>query len=134
MYKPGMMLYEFVPGIFLTEFIEKSKKSDIKKVLIKIFEQMYQMDKLKITKFEMHKPYKHIVINKTKPILLDFERCHKDLSPKNVTQFCQCITHMEKKLKNKGFKIPKQKIRKLAQKYKNNMNQANFNTIISLIK
>ena len=90
---------------------------------------MFALDKLMVDKEEMHHPFKHVIITKGKPLLVDFERCHKTLKPKNVTQFCQCINSMSKLLINKKIKVDKEKIIKLAKQYKKNQNKENLNKI-----
>ena len=96
------------------------------------------MDKLKINKEEMHRPYKHIVIEaKTKkPVLLDFERCHKSKEPVNVTQFSSYIIsgHMIDLLKDKGIKVNKEKVIAAAKKYKKDTSKKNLDKIIKEIK
>jgi predicted Ser/Thr protein kinase len=96
------------------------------------------MDKIKTNKEEMHHPYKHILIdNKTKkPVLVDFERCHKSLEPKNVTQFCTYIISdfISNTLKDKGIKVNREKMIKAAKRYKKDIKKQNLDKIISLIK
>jgi len=60
-----------------------------KKVFSEILKQCKTLDELKINKEEMHKPLKNIIIKNNKPILIDFERCHYTLRPKNLNQFKQ---------------------------------------------
>ncbi len=136
-FENNSLIYEFVDGIFIEEFIKNSTKTKIKKLLKNVFAQMYKLDELKINKEEMHHPYKHILITKTnKPVLLDFERANNTEKPSNVTQFCQCITSssLTSKLKEKGFNINKNKIRNSAKKYKKEINKKIFDEIIKLIQ
>ena len=129
-------IYEFVNGKVFPEFVEKAKKSDIKKVLIDVFKQCFTMDKMNINKEEMHKPYKHILVGKNKTVLIDFERMRPTDKPKNTTQFCQYITskNLLSILHKKGFKYQKTEINKAAQKYKKKMNEANFKEILKLLR
>lgn len=135
-FKNNKLVYEFVEGDFILDFIEKNDKEKVKNILIKTLNQMHKLDKLKIDKEEMHRPIKHIVIEKGKPVLLDFERAHETKKPKNVTQFCQFLisNNLNNILIKKGFKIKKGKIIKLAKKYKHEMNKKNFNGILKEIK
>ena len=116
------LMYMFVEGIFIEEFIEKNTKKDILIVLKKIFDQMHTLDKLGINKFEMHRPLKHIIIKHNNPVLIDFERCRYTEDPKNVTQFCDFLIGEDviKKLKNKKIIINKEKVIELARTYKKN--------------
>jgi release factor glutamine methyltransferase len=142
-------VYEYIPGPFIMKGLESLNKKSIIKILKNIFDQMFTLDKLGVDKEEMHHPFKHVIITKNnKPVLVDaqkskisgisktptavlvdFERCHKTLKPKNVTQFCQCINSMSRFLTSKKIKINKEKIIKLAQQYKRNQNKTNLNKI-----
>ena len=135
LHKDNFFIYYFVPGIFFPEFVEKAKKSDIKKVITSVFEQCFTLDKLKINKEEMHHPYKHIIVNNNKPTLLDFERTHITEKPQNVTQFCQYITSskLSNTLKKKGLKIDKRKIISLSKKYKKEISKENLSNILKSI-
>lgn len=109
---------EFIHGELFRDYIQKNDKKKIIKVIRDIFEQLYTMDKLGINKEEMHHPVKHIIINKNKPYLIDFERCHYSQKPKNVTQFVQYIARLSELLKEKGIFIDKEKISRAARDYK----------------
>ena len=49
------------------------------------------LDRLKINKEEMSNPYKHIIINGSKVIMIDFERARFSNKVTNITQFFQYI-------------------------------------------
>ncbi len=143
--KEPFFVCEYINGIKIEEFLEKKSKKEIQKVLKNIFEQCFILDTMQLTKEEMHRPYKHIIVKEkvskdtfmkekntklkknkqTKehlPILLDFERCRYDSDPKNVTQFCQYVTSQRIRtlLERKKFTIDIEKIRKTAKEYKEN--------------
>ncbi|MBU1205103.1 MAG: methyltransferase [Nanoarchaeota archaeon] len=126
--------YEFVEGDFILDFIEKNNKEDIIKIIKNVFNQLYIMDKLKVDKEEMHHPLKHIIIDK-KPVLIDFERCKKTKKPKNITQFCQFLMSWSTGLllKQKGIKLNKDKIIKLAKTYKKEQTKENLNKILNTL-
>jgi len=139
--KRDVLVYEYVDGEFFPIFIrhlDKKNKNLIKKIIKQVFIQCFRMDKLKINKEEMHHPYKHIVIEaKTKkPVLLDFERCHKSKEPVNTTQFSSYIIsgHMMDLLKEKGIKVDKEKVIAAAKRYKKDTSKKNLDKIIKEIK
>jgi len=138
--KKDFLVYEYVEGEFFPIFIKhlgRENKNLIKKIIKQVFTQCFRMDKLKVNKEEMHHPYKHIIINaKKKPVLLDFERCHKSKEPVNVTQFSSYIIsgHMTDLLKDKGFKINREKIIAAAKRYKKDVSKKNLDNILNLIK
>jgi len=126
---------EFIDGDFIADFAEKSGKNTIKKIIKKVFIQMFALDRLKTDKEEMHHPVKHVIICKNKPYLVDFERMHYSKSPKNVTQFCQFLMsgYVNNILKRKKIGINRNKLIKLAKIYKNSQNNANFRKILDAL-
>ena len=140
MHKTNFLMYEFVPGIFIEEFVLSNSKKNIIIVLKNVFEQMYILDNLGINKFEMHHPLKHIIIEKNNPVLIDFERCRKTDDPKNVTQFCDFLTSklFNEMLFEKGIKINKDEMIELAKNYRKEIknktkNKKNFQAILSVL-
>lgn len=135
--KENYLIYEFVEGRFILDFLEKNNKIVIKNVLKNILQQCFIMDKLNMNKFEMHHPIKHIIIDKfNKPILLDFERAKKTIEAKNVTQFCQFLIskHVEELLILKKIIIDKNIMIDICKNYKKNPTKDNFERIIELVK
>ncbi|MBN2367565.1 methyltransferase [Candidatus Woesearchaeota archaeon] len=134
MHEKDFLMYVFVEGIFIEEFLEKAFKKDILDVLEKTFDQLFRMDTMQINKFEMHHPHKHILIDKTNPVLIDFERARYTESPKNVTQFCDYLSGMRVSglLEKKGIKIEASGIKELAKEYKKGFKKKNYKKIISI--
>ncbi len=126
-------VYEYINGNFIVDYLKKSNKKNTKKIIKRIFNQLFVLDKLKIDKEEMHHPIKHILVSKSKPYLIDFERIHYSKNPKNVTQFCQFLISLTKLFKNKKINISRQKIIQLAKVYKSNPNKDNLKKIIDVI-
>ncbi len=127
----NFIVMEYIKGLPIVEFFKKSKKKKILSVIKNVLEQCRILDKLKLNKLEMHRPIKHIIINK-KVTMIDFERTYKTKKPKNVTQFCQFLMQHAKLLKEKGISIDKQKLIPLLKKYKEKQTDANFKKIVSL--
>jgi putative serine/threonine protein kinase len=80
---------KYVEGEKILDYCSTHTKLQIRKVLLDLLEQCYTLDKLQVNKYEMHKPLKHVIVSKDKPVLIDFERCKKTKTPKNVTQLAQ---------------------------------------------
>ena len=128
--------YEFIEGIFIEEFLEKSSKKTIKKILKQVFEQLKILDDMHLNKEEMHNPFKHIIIDKkNNAYLVDFERCKETTNRKNITQFVQYLTteKIRKILEKKGFSINPEKLRKLAQDYKETYGDYDYGKLIKEI-
>ncbi|MDP7610234.1 MAG: methyltransferase, partial [Candidatus Woesearchaeota archaeon] len=129
--------YRFVEGEFILDFLGRACKRDIVKVITAVFEQLFVLDKLGVNKEEMHHPVKHVIVGKNlKVTLLDFERCHRSLKPKNVTQFCQfvCLKKVSELLKKKKIKISMKKMIKSAKMYKGEMSEESLEGILENIK
>jgi len=122
------LVYYFVEGDFITDYLRKASKKNIQRVLKTVLGQCYLLDQIGINKEEMHRPLKHIIVTKNNvPVLIDFERVHSTNKPKNVTQFLQFVSSKPvvdilKKKKFKEFKgwwvDSKEKILGMAKKYK----------------
>lgn len=80
------LVYQFVEGTLLRDI---TSKSQLKQVAKKVFDQCFILDRLKINKKEMTRPYKHVIVKGSKITLIDFERANQGHEPQNVTQFCQ---------------------------------------------
>ncbi len=136
------LAYEFVEGINIFQFLgalnnKPTDKKAIIKIIKKAMEQLYEMDKLKISKEEMSHPNRHIIIDKkSNPVLIDFERTHHTIKPSNITQFCDFLIsrYTATILKNNNITINKNKMINAAKKYKKQQNKENFNRIINKIK
>lgn len=125
-YGKNYLVYKFAEGEFILDWIKKNKndKKKIKKVIVKILQQCFIVDNLKLNKEEMHRPVKHIVINnRMKVTLLDFDRCYKTKKPHNVTQFGVFLV-------NHGLARKKRFIN-LLKDYKKEMSKSNLIKIIN---
>jgi len=121
--------YEFVEGEFFPKWAETASKKQIQSAIKNLFNQCLIMDKLKVDKEELHRPFKHIVISEDGPVMLDFERCHETEKPKNVTQFAQYM--MSSKPWLKGLRIKKEKIMFLAKTYKETYEKKDFEALVT---
>ncbi|MBI4918437.1 methyltransferase [archaeon] len=127
------LVYEFVPGENIRDYLETASKEDARKVLITVLKQCKKIDELGINKEEMHHPVKHVIIGK-KIVMIDFERCRFTEEPKNVTQFMQYIMMNIPLLKNKKIDLDSNKIISLTKEYKREMNEKSFKRILSYLK
>ncbi len=127
--------YGYIDGTFITDYFESSSKSKIKKILKKIFSQLFILDKLKLDKEEMHHPLKHILVCNDSPFMIDFERANYSKEPKNITQFCQFLMSGKANilLHAKGIKIDKTIMMRLAKIYKTNPNNRSLKSIVDFV-
>ena len=142
-YKIGPRLYSSGQNYFICGYIDGKRIIDYfkesenpKKIILDVLKQCRTMDKLKIDKKEMSNPYKHIIINKNKAIMIDFERAKFSLKPSNVTAFFQFLTSKKvySILEKKGIFINKDKVIDLLRNYKTNYSEKDFNNLIKKIK
>jgi len=105
-----MVISEYIEGELILNYFENNSKQKIKKVMLSLLDQMYLLDKKEVEKKEMCRPYKHIIVRKDKPILIDFERTKPTEKPQNVTQFLQFIVN--------PLHLNKKRIITLSKKYK----------------
>ncbi len=118
------IVYEFVDGEFFIDVYRKGKTKS-EKIIKEVLRQCRVLDKLKVNKFEMHNPIKHIIIG-NKIVMIDFERCTSNEHPKNVTQFCQYLVKI-------GFIKRNKKLTELLKAYKNKQTDKNFKLLNNFI-
>jgi HemK-related putative methylase len=131
------IVYGFVEGSFIVDFLNNNGKGIIKKVLKNILIQLFEMDKLGINKEEMSHPPEHIIVDKKNmPVLIDFERARHVLKPGNVTQFCNYLisSNISKILKDKSIVLDKDDIIRFAKEYKGNIRSNNLKNVIDEIR
>jgi len=66
---------------------------------------------------------------------MDFERCRRSESPKNVTQFLQCVSRgrLQELFEKKRIPTNIKKIQELSKEYKQNLEKSVFNRIVQHI-
>jgi len=114
------LVYEFVRGKHLEDVMNSP---NIKHLCKKVFEQCRKLDLLHINKQEMTRPLKHVLVNRNKVTLIDFERARKTEKPHNVTQFCQFVGNHVMREQKKDWIL-------LAQEYARLRNQKVFKKIL----
>ncbi len=129
------LVYQFVEGDFILDWMQGQSKKEVLKILQLIFNQCFVLDQLGVNKEEMHHPLKHIIIDSLNlPVLLDFERCHRTDSPKNVTQFIEFICRIKNELKKKQIKVDVKYLRDLAKRYKQDVSKKFILDVVDQLK
>ena len=134
----GCFVYEFINGEFIEDFLKRCSRAEAIDMFNGVLLQCRAMDLSGINKEEMHHPFKHVLISRSKKKLsihlLDFERAIFSQKPHNVTQFCQYLTggKISGILRDKpqALVIDCQAVRKLAALYKHDQSEARFNAIM----
>ena len=123
---------EFIDGTRIEEWIKNKNSTEIKAVFAAALQQSFLLDRLKIDKMEMHHPYKHILINDhNRPIFIDFERCHKNNNPKNITQLVEYICRLGKE--RADLNLDQKELIQLAKNYKKNHLPEDFQRIVEYL-
>ncbi len=123
----------FIEGETFDKIITRLQ-DDIEYILFDILEQARMLDILHISKDEMHKPYKNIIVQKDrKPVLIDFESARETEKPKNVTQFVSFIFSLMR-INGKIRKREDEKVVELMKEYKKSYSDTAFSEILSFLK
>ncbi len=131
---PNSVITEFIAGENLPEWLEHHSRDECRTVLRQVLQQCLTLDQQKITKEEMHHPYKHIIVDRfNNPIFIDFERCHETEKPQNVTQFVEYICRLKPVLEKNGLVIDVDKLRTAAKEYKEKYTKEMFEKILFLL-
>ncbi len=117
---PKYVVYHFVEGPLLLDYLEQASAKKCKEILVACVKQCALLDRIGLKKEEMHRPVKHIFIEKHKPVMIDFERAHYTVKPHNVTQFVSFLAggNVRLRLAEKGIHLPTKILQKLAQTYR----------------
>jgi len=116
----------YIHGTPFVEFYDTHKGTTIiNTILHKLFRQCRTMDILQVNKEEMHKPFKHIIIQDNTPVMIDFERCKRTTKPQNITQFCQFLVRL-------GVLVDKEALKATLQAYKKDYSTAQYTQLLRL--
>jgi len=86
---------EYVEGERIDRYLASATKIQRERIVEKIMIQLERLDKAGIAKKELTNPYKHIIIRRGKPILIDWERARFTKRPNNVAQFREYLRKMK---------------------------------------
>ncbi len=133
-YGEDFLIMELIDGKKFIDWLPDADTEEIKLIVIELLRQCRKLDCLNVNKEEMHNPFKHIIIRKNKPVMIDFERCHNTLKPKNVTQFFQYLTskRLEGIFQEKGLNFEKAVIE--LKEYKSSYSEESFAKLLEKIR
>ncbi len=131
----GYLVYEFVEGEDIVDWIKTHSKDKIQTILSQILEQAYRLDQLGMAKEELQHPQQHILITSCQQaVFLDFERAHETKTPHNVTQAAEFIGRLQQELAEKGWKTEVQEFRQAASLYHKNRDKEAFHNLLNLLQ
>lgn len=117
------VVMEYIAGMKLMDYLKKYPDKTLS-IISLVLKQLYTLDMHNIEKKELVRPYKHIIIRRGKPVLLDFERATCSLRAHNVPQFLQFLTRMV-------YPSLRKDTHKLAQAY---IKKPDIKPILSILK
>jgi putative serine/threonine protein kinase len=124
---------EFIDGIPFKKILDEV--NTLSDVFFDILYQARELDRMKISKNEMHKPYNNAILceKENKVVLIDFESSQFTEKPKNVTQFVSFLLSF---LKTKGKIYPKEEKTaiELMKNYKRDYSDESFKEILNFLK
>ena len=91
-YTDNIIVREYIEGKILVDWVKKASENEIRKIIFKIIEKAYKLDKLGINHKELSRAPKHIIITEEmEPYIIDFGAASKSDKPKNLTSITQYL-------------------------------------------
>jgi putative serine/threonine protein kinase len=124
---------EFIDGIPFKKILDEV--NTLSDLFFDILYQARELDRMKISKNEMHKPYNNVIFceKEKRVVLIDFESSQFTEKPKNVTQFVSFLISF---LKSKGRIYPQEEKTaiELMINYKKDCSDENFRKLLNFLK
>ena len=137
----NFLVMEYLEGEKIGAWIEcidgKGSVKKIKDVIRKVLEDCYRLDQIAFDHGELSSITKHVIVGKSKPVLIDFESSSIERRASNVTSVTQAIfigSGIAKKVQ-RIYKLPsKEDIIGVLRSYKQEQSRQNFEKILSMLK
>lgn len=137
----NFVVMEFLDGQKIGDWIEnlqgKGAVKELKSVISSILEDCYKMDKIGFDHGELSSISKHVIVGKSKSVLIDFESSSTERRVSNVTSATQAIfigSGIAKKV-HRLYKLPsKESIIESLRTYKQESSRKNFEEILKILK
>jgi len=137
----NFLVMEYLEGEKIGTWIEcvdgKGSVKKIKNVIRKVLEDCYRLDQIAFDHGELSSITKHVIVGKSKPVLIDFESSSIERRASNVTSVTQAIfigSGIAKKVQ-RIYKLPsKETIIDVLRSYKQEQSRQNFEKILLMLK
>lgn len=137
----NFLVMEYLEGEKIGNWIEcvdgKDSVKKIKVVIRKVLEDCYRLDQIGFDHGELSSITKHVIVGKSKPVLIDFESSSIERRTSNVTSVTQAIfigSGIAKKIQ-RIYKLPsKEGIIDVLRSYKQEQSRHNFEKILLMLK
>jgi len=130
----NFLVMEYIDGEKIIDWVQKSetKAKEIRNVVNNVLRECYALDNAGLDHGELSTIDKHVIINKKRNTIIDFESSSVNRKPSNVTAATQAIfigTGLAKIIRKK-IKLPtKMRIIALIRMYKKNPTLENFESL-----
>ena len=130
----NFLMMEYIDGEKIIDWAKKSetKSKEIRSVISNVLNECFLLDNARLDHGELSTIDKHVIVNKKRNTIIDFESSSVNRKPSNVTGATQAIfigTGLAKIIQKK-IKLPtKMKIIELIRRYKKNPTLENFENL-----
>jgi putative serine/threonine protein kinase len=133
----NFLCMQYIEGVLLPEWLKKSDKAQIRRVLQEILTQCWRLDEINLDHGELSRAPKHVIVDeRNRPVIVDFESASLTRKPANVTSMCQFLFIGSETAKETnrvlGLKHRKTVVKTL-RRYKNERSPENFRSVLSVL-
>ncbi len=134
----NIIMYEYVNGVKLKDFIEYSSEENIVKMFSELLRQCFRLDMIGLDHGELSKPYSHVLVKEPyKPYIIDFESSSITRKPSNLTSIIGSLIIKNGSLQQRLRRIlgisRSYEIIEALRKYKKNMGPETFIEVLKLL-
>ena len=135
----NFLIMEYIKGEKIIDWAKKpeTKAKEIRRIVNNVLRECYRLDEIGLDHGELSTIDKHVIVNKKRSTIIDFESSSIDRKTSNVSGATQAIligTGLAKIIQKK-IKLPtKKKIIKLIRAYKKNPTQDTFENLLVGLK
>ena len=137
----NFIIMEFLEGEKIGDWIKKlfgqGSVKKMKTTIKMVLEDCFRLDQIGFDHGELSSISKHVIIGKTKPILIDFESSSTKRRVSNVTSITQAIfigSGIAKKIQKMYKTPPKEKIIESLRIYKQEQTRQSFDELLKILK
>ena len=137
----NFLVMEYIEGKKFSDWIEMLKGSgsakQLKSTIRNVLEDCYRLDQIGFDHGELSNISKHVIVNKTKVSLIDFESSSTNRKPSNVTSITQAFfigSGIAKQAQKIYKNSSKEKIIDALKSYKQEKTRENFEKLLKVLK
>ncbi|MEM3136969.1 MAG: hypothetical protein QW760_00440 [Thermofilaceae archaeon] len=129
------MVWSFVEGIELEEWIPQADAKDVRKVVRELFRQAIILDSLGLIHQELSRVGNHVMVTPgLQPVIFDFETASLSSSRSNLTQLVNALLIRESLISEKvqrAFNVKRDYILQIIKVYKKTRNPNSLSVLLS---